>query len=1062
MIALSVAVMLVGLMDAPLGAQDNTYSWRKPHAKVLPWGDLEYAPEPYRFQPQGQVRYIDFENGDDANPGTRAAPWKHHPWDPNARGVARTAKADTYVFKGGVTYRGTIIVPNDASAVLARDPQWGEGEARIYSSEIVTGWARGAHPKMPESETVWKAEIDFLPRCAWAVSTDGEVIRLNLARTPNWRASNPADPLSEWWEWEQPEWWLQWSNRNKNVTVVGEKKFNLAIDAEHLPKFGESLVGGIVWTEFGCPTGGVPVPMKIHAYDAQRKGVAIGTRWNEREGVYLLRGHRYFLENLPQFLDEGGEFWFERKGRSRGGTFYMRLPDDADPEDYTIEAARYLCAVDAGSGQSIGHIRVSGLAFRFSNINWDYDAPHYLDPDQRTGVICAKGSAESIRVDHCVFEHVNCALTVYPKAPAMEGGDGNRVDTIVFADNRIRYTDHQGVLIDTQEGRRSIRGPFPSIGRIMCLRNKLEQANLRASRGSWSGGLWLKNAEEIHAAGNFLYRIGSAGLQVSLAKGSGEGRDLPYARGLVHHNKVIEALITNSDGGNFQINQNGPVYLWSNVSGNPGGYMHWQNKGSNFHGRFGMAFYFDGNVMKRHMFNNIAWGANNDLGSPLANHSAIQQFMSKNTEIFNNTFYRFMQPLRRQSTLDARSKYISNLVVDISEFAVHDNRPRKDEVNTSHEGKSEDAYDYATLAYKDNVFAGLRGPVGLFESDGTVYDTISDFNAALEKRGALTHDLGVLLEQDPLPGAAQKDFRPIDALAKEPCHRVFVPWALHGVVGEWAFARNNEDPTRLIDEHNYLSSYYLSRAGYHKRPNYPLQGIGIGADRFLKGALETWTDGALTLDGRSQYLVLPQATLAQTLNLPEGGTTITVKPEDQRNVNIADQNLLIEAYLRIDADSGVLVQKMDKRSGYRLRVNDKGMLVFEIRSAGKPMASRVSDTSIGDGQWHHIIAEADRDAPDGLHLYVDGKVADGDMSGVMTDASIYNEGDFLVAGGPGLDHLACTLDFLRVARGTLADAHTTIEELYAWQFDGPFLDDFVGRRRKFPESAPGAIDVTRE
>jgi len=47
-------------------------------------------------------------------------------------------------------------------------------------------------------------------------------------------------------------------------------------------------------------------------------------------------------------------------------------------------------------------------------------------------------------------------------------------------------------------------------------------------------------------------------------------------------------------------------------------------------------------------------------------------------------------------------------------------------------------------------------------------------------------------------------------------------------------------------------------------------------------------------------------------------------------------------------------------------------------------------------------------------------------------------------GGPGLDHLACTIDFLRVTRGTLADARTTIEELYTWQFEGPAWRDFTG------------------
>jgi hypothetical protein len=47
---------------------------------------------------------------------------------------------------------------------------------------------------------------------------------------------------------------------------------------------------------------------------------------------------------------------------------------------------------------------------------------------------------------------------------------------------------------------------------------------------------------------------------------------------------------------------------------------------------------------------------------------------------------------------------------------------------------------------------------------------------------------------------------------------------------------------------------------------------------------------------------------------------------------------------------------------------------------------------------------------------------------------------------------------MRIARGTLADSKTTIEELYAWEFNGPFLDDFTGRRRPADGGCAGALD----
>ena len=51
------------------------------------------------------------------------------------------------------------------------------------------------------------------------------------------------------------------------------------------------------------------------------------------------------------------------------------------------------------------------------------------------------------------------------------------------------------------------------------------------------------------------------------------------------------------------------------------------------------------------------------------------------------------------------------------------------------------------------------------------------------------------------------------------------------------------------------------------------------------------------------------------------------------------------------------------------------------------------------------------------------------------------------------------IEFLRIARGTLADSKTTIDELHAWQFNGPFLRDFTGRKRPADGGAAGAIDA---
>jgi len=111
---------------------------------------------------------------------------------------------------------------------------------------------------------------------------------------------------------------------------------------------------------------------------------------------------------------------------------------------------------------------------------------------------------------------------------------------------------------------------------------------------------------------------------------------------------------------------------------------------------------------------------------------------------------------------------------------------------------------------------------------------------------------------------------------------------------------------------------------------------------------------------------------------------------------------------------------------------------------------------VNNGHWHHAIAEADRQAKT-LTIYVDGR-KDVSAAGVDSSISLANDGDVFVGGTPGGRHFDGTMDFLRLAHGTLADADTTIEELYAWEFDGPFLRDFAGRKPSGVRRDAGAIE----
>jgi hypothetical protein len=292
-----------------------------------------------------------------------------------------------------------------------------------------------------------------------------------------------------------------------------------------------------------------------------------------------------------------------------------------------------------------------------------------------------------------------------------------------------------------------------------------------------------------------------------------------------------------------------------------------------------------------------------------------------------------------------------------------------------------------------------------------------------------------------------------------------VPWALSGVVGEWNFYPAGDDPTRLIDEHWYMTDYHVSRDTYYQRPMYPLKGVNVTRADYVPGPLEDWIAGALHFSpAKRQYAELSNRELMKPFSFRERKKSrhenarpepCTVEGEALKNPQIYTSNMLLEVYFKTAAGhtGGVLMEKM-KENGYSLGIGAAGKLTFRVRGPGGS-ATVESATRVNDGQWHHAIVEADRRAKT-LTVYVDGK-KDGSAPGVDASVSLANDGDVHVGGTPAGRYLDGTVDFLRIAQGTLADADTTIEELYAWEFDGPQLRDFTGRQPVGPRN-PGAIE----
>jgi VCBS repeat-containing protein len=280
-------------------------------------------------------------------------------------------------------------------------------------------------------------------------------------------------------------------------------------------------------------------------------------------------------------------------------------------------------------------------------------------------------------------------------------------------------------------------------------------------------------------------------------------------------------------------------------------------------------------------------------------------------------------------------------------------------------------------------------------------------------------------------------------------------------VGEWNFYPAGDDPSRILDEHWYMTPYYYTRNDYYKQPMFPLTGINITKDNYVEGPLEDWTKGACTFNGENQYAICPNDQLNQTLTIPirfrwdKAGQKEDrkVTGKDFKSPQVWDSNFCVEAYFKTESTDCVLVHKM-AQSGYGLTIDESGKLLFTVK-ATRASSELKSRKTINDDKWHHVIAEADRFAKT-LTLYIDGQK---DTSGPgIGNVSISNDSDLFVCGTPNGRYFKGTVEFLRISLGTLKDAKTDIQELYAWEFDGPFLRDFAGRKPRGKRDA-GALEL---
>lgn len=1107
-------VMLL-LIAAPGSAE---YSWQKAQAQVTAKGDLIWAPEPFKFVAGEQMRYIDFENGNDDNNGlSPESAWKHHPWDVEAQGVAAEAGgAITYVFKRGVDYRGALEPDEsgeDGNPIrLTSSSEWGDGEARIMAAtRLPSQWVFAEDVDYPQRlsspENTWALDMN----AAGLLDDDGEIQTRNpnsfwgrgtidmpfvglfrldesdsshtqhLARTPDWEPGNDNFVLDYWHKLDG----------GKDLMKDGKLAQRGAYDEDWVGLPQDWFDDGYIWMQYGHFMG-TPIPRYMSPKIKTKQGDSV-YHFNPDKGVIYegcygqwMADLRYMVENLPQYLDSPEEFYFDKES---GYLFYLP-PEGISPNDARLELSTMTLGVFINDCKNI---EISGLTFRY----------------QTTAGVQLDGDAENITIRNCSFEDilqygVKQSFANWRVHPEPE-----------YAGN-LRVTDSR--FINIWEGSIDFsadRSKDKILGHVDILRNFIYNNGMRHKGNVQSAVPALRASYMItgEIAGNVLERCFGSGI-MSHGGTQGKGQaDCPLSRILVHHNKTVNTALGVNDYGGMSLWQGGAIYCYNNNIGNSPGFM--PAGITMFGGKKGgmnlsYPLYLDG-AYKVYSFNNIIWAQSNDkekdryaTGTP--GYFMVFGFLN---QFVNNTLYRHGSGVGGSS--GHRNDVVGNVFSEIKmRFISHDRSGDPSLVGGGDDGSS-GRRGIPTLAYARNVFYGeeaaagrlLRPNVPLGIDNGieaeevpVLSDMMRDFPIRFGGLGEETEVNPIVGKSDaaPIENIGEVDFSPVEGSAAiNAGGTYFVPWSLYGTVGEWHFTENEADPSNVMDYSWYMSKAHYHRMMYEFVPPNDLRTNDAAPETYVESPSEDWVNGAVSFDG-SRYASISDASLREDIvlpmvwtdrkgdkqvrkDLPEeewilpepvsgSGSKATYAddavlryPGDLRKTPIiSTQNVLIEAIIRVEGitGAGAILGKHDGISGYRLFVDDAGRAVFRISSDG--VHNEVfSAVAVNDDSWRHILAEVDRNNKR-MAIYVDGELSAESQATLAVGASLDCSADFLVGKSANdAEFLKGAVDFVRVCRGTLADSETTIEELYEWQNNGPSRFDMAGTAPKGRRDA-GALE----
>jgi len=285
-----------------------------------------FAPENYTFTVGRDVYYV-ATNGNDANPGTLAKPF---------RTIQRAAdiafSGDTIYIRSGV-YRETVT-PNNSRVSFKAYP----GEvATISGADIIAG------PWTLDKGSIYKTTMNWdMGKGNNQIFVDGEA--LIEARWPN------TDDIS------RPKHFAI-----DNGSYEGQTAIIHSANVVQAPGFWDGAIVHAIW---GARYHAITGEVRSSSPGTLELDLHCGPDWDITYGIF-------YITCSYNALDKLGEWFYD----SSDSTLYLWAPSNPNPSTHTVEAKRRNVAFNLNG---MSYITIEGLNIFSANITTDNDSHHIL------------------------------------------------------------------------------------------------------------------------------------------------------------------------------------------------------------------------------------------------------------------------------------------------------------------------------------------------------------------------------------------------------------------------------------------------------------------------------------------------------------------------------------------------------------------------------------------------------------------------------------------------------------------------------------------------------------